>query len=89
MTGLDGRFVKAIDDVWAEVARAKSIHLEEFHGPHEGWAVIAEELNKELWELVCLNWRKAGMSDVDYKAKMREEAIQVAAMAVRFAAEVC
>lgn len=89
MVGLDGRFAIAIDDVWNEVARAKMIHPGEFHGPHEGWAVIAEELNKELWELVCLNWRKAGMSEVDYKVKMREEAIQVAAMAIRFAAEVC
>lgn len=51
-----------------------------FHSPHEGYAVILEELD-ELWELV-----KARRFD---PAAARAEAVQVAAMAVRFAAELC
>lgn len=45
--------------------------------PHEGYAVILEELD-ELWEEV----RKR--PDRRDPARMREEAVQVAAMAVRF-----
>ncbi len=49
-----------------------------FNSAHEGYAVILEELD-ELWEEVK---RK-----VPNKQAMRKEAIQVAAMAIRFAAE--
>jgi hypothetical protein len=50
---------------------------------HEGFAVIQEEFNKELWEHVCMKQKKRDL------AAMRKEAIQVAAMAIRFAIEVC
>lgn len=53
-----------------------------FNSAHEGFAVLAEEVD-ELWEHVKTNQRKR-----DLKA-MRKEAIQVAAMAMRFALEVC
>lgn len=49
---------------------------------HEAFAVMQEEVD-ELWEHV-----KTKQSKRDLFA-MRKEAIQVAAMAVRFAAEVC
>lgn len=49
-----------------------------FNSPHEGYAVILEELD-ELWQLV-----KAKAFD---GPSAYHEAIQVAAMAVRFAAE--
>lgn len=49
---------------------------------HEGWAVIFEELD-ELWDEVRA---KQGSRDVD---AMRKEAIQVAAMALRFALDIC
>lgn len=49
---------------------------------HEGYAVLLEEVH-ELWEHVKTNQKKR------YLADMRKEAIQVAAMALRFAAEVC
>jgi glutamyl-tRNA reductase len=49
---------------------------------HEGWAVIWEELD-ELWDEVRA---KQGARDV---AKMRKEAVQVAAMAMRFVLDVC
>lgn len=53
-----------------------------FNSAHEGFAVISEELNKELWEHVCTNQKKRDL------VAMRKEAIQVAAMAIRFAVEV-
>ncbi len=56
----------------------------EKHAPmntaHEGYAVILEELD-ELWDEV-----KAQQQS---KAKMRKEAVQIAAMALRFVADVC
>lgn len=67
--------------VQREVARAKSKFLP-FNSAHEGFAVLWEEVD-ELWDEVRKNQR------VRDKALMRTEAIQVAAMAVRFVMEVC
>lgn len=53
-----------------------------FHSAHEGFAVLKEEVD-ELWDEVKA---KQGARDV---AKMRKEAIQVAAMAMRFVLDVC
>lgn len=58
--------------VAAELDRA-SARFGAFNSTHEGYAVIAEELD-ELWDAVKKN-------DADHAAA---EAIQVAAMAVRF-----
>lgn len=56
----------------------------EAHGPmasyHDGWAVIFEELD-ELWDEV-----REKAPDV---AKLRKEAIQVAAMGIRFVLDLC
>lgn len=46
-----------------------------FNSPHEGWAVIREELD-ELWEHVRAN---TGRSE-----EARHEALQIAAMALRY-----
>lgn len=51
-----------------------------FHSAHEGFAVLKEEVD-ELWDEIKMK----GAS----KARMREEAIQVAAMAIRFVQDVC
>jgi hypothetical protein len=50
-----------------------------FNSGHEGWAVLREEVD-ELWDEV-----KKREPDPD---KLRHEAIQVAAMALRFVVEV-
>ena len=62
--------------VYQEFMRARQLH-KQFNSPHEGYAVILEELD-ELWTEV----KKRG--DLRSPEIMRKEALQVAAMAVRF-----
>lgn len=62
----------AINAVRAELVRAMG-KFPPFHSMHEGWAVIHEELD-EMWDEIKAN----------RKGRAREEAVQVAAMAVRF-----
>lgn len=71
-----------IYDVRDEVETAMS-RFPPFNSAHEGFAVIQEEFNKELWEHVCA---KQGARQIE---AMRKEAIQVAAMAIRFIHDVC
>lgn len=66
--------------VLAETLRAKTLFPIDFHNQHEGYAVILEEID-ELWDEVKKNQR-----DYDIPA-MRKEAIQCAAMCIRFATE--
>jgi hypothetical protein len=71
-----------------ELRRATQLHGK-FNSGHEGYAVIAEELD-ELWQLVKAD--KHGFGDKTSphtKALARKEAIQVAAMAMRFALDLC
>jgi hypothetical protein len=69
-------------DALAEVRRAKGLWPRDFASAHEGYAVLLEEMD-ELKEHVWTNQKKRDL------AAMRKEAIQVAAMALRFAAECC
>ena len=69
----------ALSLVREECARARAT-FGPYASAHEGYAVILEELD-ELWREVC---RK----DRDHDA-LRKEAVQVAATAVMFLAEVC
>lgn len=62
--------------VRAEVLRAIS-RYPAFNSSHEGYAVIAEELD-ELWDDVKRNFPQGA----------REEAVQVAAMGIRFVMDV-
>ncbi|MGH7485758.1 MAG: hypothetical protein ACREMY_09180 [bacterium] len=52
-----------------------------FNSAHEGWAVIREEVD-ELWEEVKVRQNKRR------NKRMEKEAIQIAAMAIRFVLEV-
>lgn len=64
-----------------ELGRAM-VNYPPFSSAHEGYAVLLEEVD-ELWAEV-----KKSPKNRDMKA-MREEAIQVAAMAMRFVLDVC
>jgi hypothetical protein len=71
-----------LDRVLAEVRAEYSSAARKFtpmHGPHEGYAVIAEEVD-ELWDEVKAHDHN--------RSRMRNEALQVAAMAVRFVLDV-
>ena len=60
-------------EVLAEYYRATSLHGS-FNSTHEGYAIIKEEVD-ELWDEVKKNGSPKAL---------REEAIQIAAMAIRF-----
>jgi hypothetical protein len=64
-----------------EYMRAASIHPP-FNGPHEGYAVLLEELD-ELWTEVKKKGEKRSPE------ALQKEAVHVAAMAVRFLIDVC
>ena len=68
---------KTINIIKKEYLRAVS-KFGPFHNAHEGYAVLLEEVD-ELWENVKLNQKNPNRNIL-----MREEAIQIAAMAIRF-----
>lgn len=72
-------FGVVIEAVRSELERAVA-KFPAFSSPHEGKAVIEEEL-EELWEHVKKNTGRGLYA--------REEAIQVAAMALRYAVDLC
>jgi len=53
-----------------------------FNSAHEGYAILLEEVD-ELWEHIKTNQNKRDIG------AMRGEAIQIAAMAMRFALDIC
>lgn len=66
---------KVLTLVRAELIRAMTKHPTSFHNAHEGYAVLQEEAD-ELWEAV--------KGDDAYTKWGLDEAVQVAAMGVRF-----
>lgn len=68
---------QAISEVNAELGRAMR-KFPKFASAHEGYAIIAEELD-ELWDEV-----KSKQGSEGRATRMRAEAVQVAAMAIRF-----
>jgi hypothetical protein len=70
-----------MDEIAAELRTAQSM-FPAFHSAHEGYAVILEELD----ELKAHVWTKDCNRDI---MAMRREALQVAAMAVRFIRDIC
>lgn len=78
---LDYRTGCALSDTVTELEGAMA-HHPTFNSAHEGFAVLLEEVD-ELKEHV---WKKQGSRDI---TAMRKEAVQVAAMALRFIADIC
>lgn len=71
-----------------ELFRATRLHGP-MRGAHEGYAVMLEEFD-ELWDLVKKNPAKMAPEVREaHVLHLREEAIQVAAMAMRFVYDVC
>ena len=69
--------------IWQELADALDAAMTKHpatHSPHEGWAVIWEELD-ELWAHVRADTGRTGDA--------RKEAMQVAAMGLRYALDLC
>lgn len=82
------------DEIMEGYLKARQKHAP-MHSPHEGYAVILEELD-EVWEEVKRwNPRSAYTAALDqgkYEEnlkRMRKEALHVAAMALAFVLEVC
>lgn len=82
VTGAGDPYDVAALDALHEVRRAKSLWPAPASSAHEQYAVLLEEVD-ELKAHVWTNQKKRNIP------AMRKEAIQVAAMALRFAAEVC
>lgn len=76
-----GQFNAAANAALEEALRARTIHAS-MYSAHEGFAIMMEEFD-ELKEHVWMNQKKRDI------AAMRKEAIQIAAMALAFAVEVC
>jgi len=70
---------KIMDEILQEYLRA-SKKFKPMASPHEGYAIIKEELD-ELWDEIKINSDPLG--------NMRNEAIQVAAMGMRFIIDCC
>lgn len=74
------KLIDAIEQVENEVLRAKEMYPNDFVNQHEGYAVLLEEVD-ELWDEI-----KKNQKNYDLKAQ-RKEAIQAAAMLMRFIVE--
>lgn len=73
-----GAVDKVLTEIRAEVQRAITKYPVGFNSPHEGWSIIWEELD-ELWDEV--------KTDHGRDPEAFAEAIQLAAMGVRYVAD--
>ena len=73
------RFDMVLDDAKAELLKALGKHAA-ITSPHEGWSVIFEEL-EELREHI--------RADSGHSSDARKEALQIAAMGMRYALDLC
>ena len=99
MGNLSEKKLERIVAVFQEVRDELSDALFKFPdmcSPHEGYAIIKEEVD-ELWEEVKRNPYSSNSNvaigypppDVLHKTRMKVEATQIAAMAIRFILNVC
>lgn len=70
---------QALNEIELEFSAASRRH-DPFNSAHEGFAILLEEVD-ELWDEVKKRDRSA--------SRMREEAVQIGAMAARFLTDVC
>ena len=75
--------ISIIADVIEEHDRAISLHPK-FNSRHEGYAILLEEID-ELWDIIKINHAK----NPECRKDMKKEAVQVAAMAIRFIEDCC
>lgn len=80
VTDMDKRANQAIGLIMDELRRAQVWPA--MNSAHEGYAVLAEEVD-ELWDHVKVKQGQRNLSEMTY------EAVQVAAMALRFIIDVC
>lgn len=74
------KLTAALNEIEAEVIRAKTLFPTDFYNQHEAYAVILEEVD-ELWEEI-----KKNQKNYDLPAQ-KKEAIQAAAMLTRLIVE--
>ncbi len=79
--GFDAKLIILLGKITGEFKRANAKYPR-FASRHEGYAILKEEVD-ELWEEIK---RKPEATDMN---KVKEEAIQVAAMALRFLYDLC
>jgi hypothetical protein len=86
---------KLIEEVMYELVNARS-KFPSFNSYHEGYAVLLEEVD-ELWDEVKKKQKPANYLELPHEMRMkfqndnkiRAEAIQVAAMALRIIVDLC
>lgn len=73
---LGGKYGDSAYEALQEIMRAKTKHPKDFNSTHEGFAILKEEVD-EMWDEIKRNNTELAVY----------EAVQVAAMAIRFVAE--
>lgn len=84
-TGPEADKVYAMEAILADIRQELKTAMAKWpamNSAHEGYGVLLEEVD-ELWDHVKTNQKKRDL------VAMKKEAVQVAAMAIRFAVEVC
>ena len=74
-----------VTDICDEFYRARRLFPRSSASAHEAFAILKEEVD-ELWDEVR---GKSNGDQTERKLKMRQEAVQIAAMAIRFIEEIC
>lgn len=77
-----------VPGVIAELQRAQA-KFPPFNSAHEGFAVLLEEVEELKQEVFWGKSKDAGTNAREAGERMRAEAVQVAAMALRFIKDVC
>lgn len=74
-----GKILNEVIDEFEQTTK----HFQEMRSAHEGYAILLEEVD-ELWEEIKINQR-----DPNRLSQIKDEAIQVASMAIRLIYDCC